>query len=452
MSRTLRSAVSQLKYSVLKEVARLAWNGELLEKITDVPYAVVPGKTATMRCCVYKERAIVAKRAKLAIGGDKSDKNVVEVIDIACDECPVGGYEVTSACRGCIARECVAVCPKGAVDVAGDQRSEIDKDKCVNCGRCAKGCPYGAIRSHERPCKKSCEANAISMAEDKSALIDGNKCVACGLCVTQCPFGAIMDKSFIVDMIGIIKNSKGNAVYKTYALIAPSITAHFKYAKPGQVVAGLEKMGFSRVMEVAKGADYVAMQEAMELSEKVDELKFMTSSCCPAFVSYIEKQAPELARHVSSNPSPMVEIAKRIKEYEPNAKTVFIGPCIAKKAEVMRGSNNKFIDCVITFEELHALFDSRDIDICSLDEIVPQDASRFGRLFAKSGGLSEAVENAVRAQKIDMELKPVVCNGLAECKKALRKLKSGVDLGNLVEGMACEGGCVGGAGGVGKMA
>lgn len=437
--------VQHLKYKVLREVARLAWEDKLLENIMDIPEKLVPGKEPTMRCCVYKERAILGERVKLAIGGDKNNPNVIEVIDIACDECPVGGYEVTNACRGCLAHRCEDACKFGAISFDQNHVAHIDKSKCKECGACAKVCPYTAIVSHKRPCQNACKVNAISMNEEKAASIDNNKCIQCGACVYQCPFGAIMDKSYMVNTIDILKKSERNTRggnYRVYAIVAPSISSQFSYAALGQVITGLKVLGFHDVIEVALGADIVAMSEARELAEK----GLLTSSCCPAFVRYIKSAFPDLAEHISHNLSPMGAIAKYIKETTPNAKVVFIGPCTAKKAEVQLETVKPYVDSVLTFEELQALFDSRDIDLASLEEGVLDNASYYGRIFARSGGLTDAAVQAMKEQNIDFEIKPVVCDGIEACRIALLKLKKGVLNGNFIEGMACTGGCIGGAG------
>ena len=442
--RKFDTQVQHLKYKVLREVARLAWNDELMEKVLDIPRQIVPGKSPTMRCCVYKERAILSERVKLAMGGDRSNPNVIEVIDIACDECPIGGYVVTDSCRGCLAHHCVDACKRGAISIdPKTHTSVIDKSKCVDCGMCAKVCPYTAIINHKRPCMNACKVKAISMNDDHAAAIDNDKCIACGACVYQCPFGAIMDKSFILDAIDIIKRSENNQKYKVFAVVAPAISSQFKYAKLGQVISGLKKLGFHTVVEAALGADMVADAESRELVEK----GFLTSSCCPGFVSYIEKTFPDMKQYVSHNPSPMAAISRYIKEHDAPCKIIFIGPCTAKKAEVQRESVKPYVDVALTFEELQALFDSKDIDITALDEDVLDNASFFGRIFARSGGLSDAVAQGLREHgETEFQLKAVPCDGIEACRAALmRKSKTVLD-GNFIEGMACVGGCIGGAG------
>ncbi len=441
--RKFDTKVQHLKYKVLREVARQAWDDKLLETITEIPKMLVPGKEATMRCCVYKERAILSERIKIAMGGDKNNSNVIEVIDIACDECPVSGYTVTESCRGCLAHRCEDVCRFGAITFDEHQKAHIDKTKCRECGQCAKVCPYAAIANRKRPCECACKIGAISMAPTKEACIDNDKCISCGACVYQCPFGAITDKSFILDVIDFLKNSNGNQDYKTFALVAPSISSQFTYAKLGQVVSGIKKLGFYTVIEAALGADMVAAKESKELAEK----GFLTSSCCPAFVDYIHKFFPDMVEHISHNLSPMAEIAKYIKETHPDTKIVFIGPCTAKKMEFQKESVRPYVDSVITFEELQALFDSRDIDITQLEEDVLDNASYYGRIFARSGGLADAVRQGLKENGItDFEYKPVSCDGIEQCKIALLKKSKGLDVGNFIEGMACVYGCIGGAG------
>lgn len=440
--RKFDTKVQYLKYNVLREVARLHWNDALLQKCIEIPTMIVPGKTPTMRCCVYRERAILAERVKIAMGGDKDNPNVIEVIDIACDECPAAGYVVTDSCRGCLAHRCRDVCKFDAISFDNNYVAHIDKSKCVECGRCAKVCPYSAIIELKRPCQIACKVKAISIDDTSTAAIDNSKCIQCGACVYQCPFGAITDKSYILNIIDLIKNSENNTKYKVYAIVAPSISSQFTYAKLGQVIFGLKELGFFKVVEVALGADMVAQAESRELAEK----GFLTSSCCPAFVEYIKSAYFDLLPFVSHNLSPMAALAQYIKGIDKDAKVVFIGPCIAKKYEAQQESVKPYVDGVMTFEELQAFFDSRDIDITSLDEDVLNNASYFGRFFARTGGLSDAVAQGLKEQSIDFDLKAAVCDGIEECRLALLKKSNNVLDANFIEGMACVGGCIGGAG------
>lgn len=441
--RKFDTKVQYLKYKVLREVAKQAWNDTLYDNILEIPKIIVPGNTPTMRCCVYKERAILEERIKIAMGGNKKNPNVIEVIDIACDECPSAGYTVTDSCRGCLAHRCEDVCRRGAISFDNNYVAHIDKSKCVECGQCAKVCPFSAITDRKRPCQNACKIKAISINEANAASIDNQKCISCGACVYQCPFGAITDKSMILEVIHLLKNSHQGDTYKRYAVVAPSISSQFSYAKLGQVITGLKELGFDIVVEAALGADMVAQAESKELAEK----RFLTSSCCPAFVSYIQKSFPDLSSHISHNLSPMATISKYIKETTDNAKVVFIGPCTAKKMEIQLDEVKPYVDAVITFEELQALFDSRDIDITSLEEGVLDNASYFGRIFARCGGLADAVAEGLKEQGLaDFELEAVSCDGIEECRKMLMRKSKNLLNANFIEGMACVGGCIGGAG------
>lgn len=437
--------VQETKYNVLREVAVQTWKGnDVFAEFNEVARKVIPRDEPPQRCCIYKDRAVVAERIRLALGGSKKNPNVVQVIDIACDECPEAGYVVTDLCRGCLAHSCRDACKLNAISIDKKNHAKIDKVKCVDCGRCAKACQYSAIHNFQRPCEKACKVDAISMGEGGEAEIDGEKCIDCGACVYHCPFGATVDVSSIVDVIHSIKESRRKDQNNpTIAIVAPSIASQFLYAKLGQVITGIKKLGFAQVMEVALGADMVATKEAEELVEK----GFLTSSCCPAFVKYIETKFPVLKEKISGNLSPMAELAKAIKKGHPECKIVFIGPCIAKKAEVRKDSVKKYVDYAITFEELQALFDSRDILLRELEETEWNNASYYGRIFARSGGLTDAVAQAIKELEIEnFQFEPIVCDGIDKCKTALARASKDVLPNNFIEGMACIGGCVGGSG------
>ena len=441
MGAVFDTRVQELKYKVLKEIARSYFNGTLIDDYNDIPKKIVPGPKPTMRCCIYKERAIVLERMKLALGGSKEINNVIEVIKVACEECPLGGYEVTNRCRGCIAHRCQKACHKDAISF--DERTHaafINKDKCINCGMCAKACQYNAIQNYLRPCEQACKVKAISMDVDNSAKVDDEKCVHCGHCVAACPFGAIMDKSYIKDAIDILKNSDFSKKYPVVAIVAPSISSQFKYATLGQIATAIHELGFSEIVEAALGADMVSYNESKELVEK----GFLTSSCCPTFVEYIQKNFPTLKDHISSNLSPMASIAKWIKEHYPNAKIMFIGPCISKKQEILTDKVKPYIDVTLTFEELQALIDARDIDASKLEESPFDNASYFGRIFARSGGLTDAVRQGIKENELEFDYRPISVDGLENCRAALLKAKIGNQEFNFIEGMACPGGCIGG--------
>ncbi len=437
-----------IKSNVLAEVAKLAFEGDFdYFKIAAIPEKVIRSDSPRVRCCVYKERAIVAERVKLALGGNKADPTLVEVIDIACDECPVDGIKVTDSCRGCIAHRCQMVCPRDAIRIV-DTKAVIDKTKCVECGRCLDACQYSAITKNIRPCVKACPFKAISIDKENNqkAIIDGSKCIACGQCVYQCPFGAISDKSFMTDAIKILRESNQNTAYKVYAVVAPSVVSQYE-AYPqitiGRIFSGLLKLGFYRSVEAALGADLTALSEAKELVEK----GFLTSSCCPAFVNYIRAFHPKLKDDISHNLSPMAQISSVLKDHDPECKIIFIGPCIAKKNEITWNTVAPYVDCVLTFEEMHGMFLAKDINLLEMNDFNVRDASGFGRGFARCGGLSDAVAQAIKEQHLaddGFELRGVMANGYEECKRELTKAARDKVTYNFIEGMMCDGGCVGG--------
>ena len=431
--------VQVLKYKVLKEVIRRSYAGGMEEAYHEIPLIISPGPTSELRCCIYKERAVVQERIKMAMGGDKSNPNVIEVLDVACDECPIDGMYVTPACRGCIVHNCKEVCPRGAISIV-NKKAVIDKEKCIECGKCTTVCPYSAIIAQHRPCMQSCKVKAISIDENKKAVIDNEKCISCGACVYKCPFGAIQDKSLVLNIIDILKKSENNTKYKVYAVIAPSIVGQCQYGRVTQVVTAIMKLGFFQVVEAAIGADVTLYHEALEWKEK----GIMTTSCCPSFVLYIEKFFPDLAKYISHSPSPMIATARMIKAADPSGKVIFIGPCSSKKMEYTLEKTDGMIDSVMSFEELQAFVDARGIDTTKMEDTTLDNASYYGRIFAKSGGIAQGVE-AVTASMGITGVHPIAISGIDACKMALTKLKFGKATENFFEGMACDGGCVNGA-------
>lgn len=426
------------KYKVLKEVIQRAYEDRLDDAYLEIPKAISPGPKSELRCCIYKERAILQERVKMAMGGDKDNDNVMQVIDVACDECPTGGMLVTPACRGCLMHACKDVCPKNAITIV-DHKCVIDKTKCIECGKCTKACPYGAIIAQHRPCMMSCKVKAISINEDGKAVIDNEKCIECGACVYKCPFGAISDRSLILDIIRMLQGSENNTKYRVYAVIAPAIVSQCRFGRITQVVTAIKQLGFHQVFEAALGADITLYNELNEW----DERRMMTTSCCPSFVKYIEKHFPELTQYISHTVSPMIQTAQLIKATDPTAKVVFIGPCASKKKEYTLEKTGGAIDSVMSFEELQAFVDAREIDTTTCEDTILDNASYYGRIFAKSGGIAQGIKFLTEQNGVE-GFNPCVMNGIDECKVNLLKLKMGKATENFFEGMICEGGCLNG--------
>jgi len=431
----------RIKHEVLYEVAKLALAGELEERRDNIPFALIPGPTPQFRCCIYKEREIIRQRVRLAEGkapGPVDDGNIIQVISSACEDCPISSYTVTENCQNCLGKACINACKFGAIE-PGRDRSHIDPAKCKECGKCAQACPYNAIAYLKRPCKFSCPVDAITYDEQGISVIDKNKCIRCGKCIHRCPFGAIGYKTSIVEVINLLKSGK-----KVYAMTAPAAEGQF-----GEMVTtaswrkAMKEMGFADFYDVGLGGDMTSASEAEEWAEAYKEGKKKVTSCCPAFVNLVRLHFPQLADCISTTVSPMCAVSRLIKAQEPDAYTVFIGPCIAKKSEILDQKIEGNADYAITFTELRAIMKAMEVEFepCSNND---QIASVYGKRFANSGGVTAAVLQSLKES--GEEIAPKVCkaNGTPECKKMLLLLKVGRLPEDFIEGMACEGGCVGG--------
>lgn len=367
---------------------------------------------------------------------------LVNVIKFACNACEETAYGVTDNCRGCIAHPCTAVCPVKAISIVNG-KSQIDKSKCIKCGRCKEACPYSAIVKYERPCAAACGVKAIESDELGRAKINYDKCVSCGQCIVSCPFAAIADKSQIFQLITAIRSGE-----KVIAEIAPAFTGQFgPAATPDKVKAALKEIGFAEVYEVAIGADLGAVEEAHHYAHEVatGNQRFLATSCCPSWSVMAKNMFPELADCVSTALTPMVATARVIKKEHPDAKVVFIGPCASKKLEASRRTVRSDVDFVITFEELMGMFVAKDIEFDAEGEEMA-DATSHGRGYAVAGNVADAISACIKELYPDIELKLDRAEGLDNCRKMLQIAKAGKRDGYLMEGMACPGGCVGGAG------
>lgn len=438
---TKDSNIYSIKSEVLRMVAEIAWEGKLEEKKDDIPYEIVPGHKPFFRCCTYKEREIARDRIKLCQGkcpsGKKSD-NMVQVIDPACEECPISPVTITDNCQKCMEKACFGACNFDAIRL-GDKKAYIENDKCKECGKCVQSCPYHAIIQLDRPCKRVCPVNAISYDEDGLCIIDDDKCIQCGECIRSCPFGAIEAKSHMVDIIDTIRSGK-----KTIAMIAPAAEGQFGADITFQSWRNaLCEMGFDDVYELGLGGDMTAGYEAMEWAEAYKNGEKKTTSCCPAFVNMVKKHYPDLKDKLSTTVSPMCAVSRMLKAKYPDCTTVFIGPCIAKKSESRDPDLDGNADFVLTFTEILAMMSAKNIELKPC-EMGVQGASVYGKRFGNSGGVTNAVLQSMKELGVEDEVKVKVCNGADACKKALLLLKLGKLPEDFIEGMACTGGCVGG--------
>ncbi|HBC95455.1 MAG TPA: iron hydrogenase [Clostridium sp.] len=295
-------------------------------------------------------------------------------------------------------------------------------------------------------CQKSCPFDAILVDTNKNTTyIDKDKCIDCGFCVEACPTGGIMDKVQFLPLANLLKS--GSPVI---AIVAPAIIGQFgKDVTLGKLRSAFKKLGFADMIEVAFFADMLTLKEAVEFNNYVkNEKDFMiTSCCCPMWVGMLKKIYNNLIKYVSPSVSPMAAGGRVLKKLNPNCKVVFIGPCIAKKSEAREKDITKDIDFVLTFSEIKDIFDILDIHPSELkEELSPEYASRGGRLYARTGGVSIAVSEAVKRifpEKYKL-FRAVKANGVRECKSILSKAQNGEIKANFIEGMGCIGGCVGG--------
>ena len=472
-ARGIYTSVNDIRKRVFAEVAKLSYNykdGDLSE-MEQIPYRVIPGEVSRYRESVFLERAIVKERMRLAMGLSlrkasehapvstgaleciKPEKYyeppLVNVIKFACHACPDNVVKVTDMCQGCLAHPCQEVCPKKAIRFESG-RSVIDQEKCIKCGKCISVCPYNAILRLERPCAKACGMKAIGSDKYGRADIDQKKCVSCGMCLANCPFGAIADKAQIFQTIQAIKSDT-----PVYAAIAPAVDGQFgTKMTPEKLRSAFQALGFEDIMEVAIGADLCTLQEAEDFVHEVPEkLPFMGTSCCPAWSVMAKQLFPKYADCISMALTPMVLTGRMIKKLHPGCKVAFIGPCAAKKLEASRRTIRSDIDFVLTFEEVMGMFEAKEIDFGSLEETdTMHGASGDGRRFAISGGVAQAVASVIAEKYPDREVKIERAEGLENCRKMLQLAGAGKYNGYLLEGMACPGGCVGGAGTVQPIA
>ena len=463
--RGIPSLITDIRKKVFTEVARMAYSGDDYTRAEDLPYLIVPGDQPLHRESIFLERAIAGERVRLAMGlsvrsvqtrslitegmdhaaiaQQYYEPPLINIIPYACHACPSNQYRVTESCQNCLAASCQKVCPRDAISFVNG-KSHIDTSKCIRCGKCAAACSYHAIIHLERPCQAACGMDAIGMDENGKAVINQEKCVSCGQCLVSCPFGAIVDKGQIYQVVRSIV--EGNQVI---AIVAPAFIGQFgKYSTPEKFTEAMKQLGFDRVVEVAVGADMCTIEEAKDFQEKVPARQdFMATSCCPAWHAMVHKLFPAQSKNISMTLTPMVFTARLMKKKYPGCKVVFVGPCAAKKLEAIRENIRSDVDFVLTFEELQGMFEAKEIDFATLPSGEPMDeGTSAGRGFAVSGGVAGAVEKLIHETHPDLEVKTARAEGLRDCRKLMTMAKAGKYKGYLLEGMACPGGCVAGAG------
>lgn len=444
-----------LRRELLTRIIKHLRSGDLREHIDRIPYLMRPRGVEVSRCCLYKDRAMLKYRTMGVLGfgtddetdemtslaeytdrafaREKIEKEPLSVMDEACSACVRVNYVVTNMCRGCVARACAMNCNKDAISFSGGQ-AHIDSKRCVNCGLCQKNCPFHAIVYVPVPCEESCPVGAISKDESGKEHIDPRKCIYCGRCISACPFGAIMERSHLVDIFKAFTSDK-----EVIAIVAPAIAGQFKTSLEN-ILGAVKNVGFDKVVEVAKGADITTEKEAEEFIEKMSSgEKFMTTSCCPSYYMLAARHLPEIKPFVSHTRSPMYYTAELVRRENPDAVIVFVGPCLAKRYEGFLDPN---VDMVLSFEELGTMFVATGVDAFAPSKtVLDTEIDPSSRGYAATSGVMAAVAKKVGNRA---EIKPIVVDGIT--KQSIRDLKGYAKAcaGNMIEVMACEGGCVGG--------
>ncbi len=458
MNTSTPKQTSHLKREILVRLIKAYLSDNFEENTRLIPYDMRPkGSEVPYRCCIFKERAILRDRAIAGLGfsieetddstllselAEKAEKREapedkpLTVLTTACKGCVPSRIYVTDLCQGCVARPCVNTCKFGAISIQNG-KSVIDPAKCKNCGMCAQVCPYQAIQKIIVPCESACPVGAIAKDEDGHARIDFEKCISCGKCASACPFGAVHEKSQIIDVLKNIKAGK-----KVIAMVAPAMFGQLP-CTPKQLKEAIMKLGFTDVYEVAQGADVTTKNEAAEFVERLEKgAEFMTTSCCAGYNELVDKHIPDMKPFRSDTKTPMYYTAEIVKQENPDAVTVFFSPCVAKKREALNNSN---VDYVLNYEEIGAWMIALGIQVSECGESeFKTEASAESRNYCVTGGVAKAVQTLLPEE---IPAHPVIIDGLT--KQTVRDLKkyakNGMcDLGNLIEVMACTGGCLGG--------
>lgn len=302
------------------------------------------------------------------------------------------------------------------------------------------GCSEGQAQ-----CAAACLFRAIVRDENGTVSIDPELCCGCGACIDACKSGHLTASRDILPALDAVKHAKG----PVFALIAPAFHGQFSPdVTPGRLRAAFRQLGFTGMVEVALFADILTLKEALEFDRHINcENDFqLTSCCCPVWISMIRKQYSELLNHVPGAVSPMIAAGRTVKHLHPDALTIFIGPCIAKKTEAREPDLAGAVDYVLTFQEIKDVFQAADIHPEELEEDARDHSSRAGRIYARTGGVSEAVRSTVAHLRPDhpIQVRAVQADGAASCRELIESIRTGDIRANFYEGMGCAGGCVGG--------
>ena len=305
-------------------------------------------------------------------------------------------------------------------------------------GRCACG-------EGEGPCAAACLFRAVVRRPDGQVTIDPERCCGCGACLEACRSGALTASRDVLPALAAVKEARG----PVYALVAPAFLGQFSPAvTPGRLRTAFRALGFTGMVEVALFADLLTLKEALEFDRHVhtDGDFQLTSCCCPVWIAMVRRVYRQLMPHVPGAVSPMVAAGRAVKALHPDALTIFVGPCLAKKSEAREADLAGAVDFVLTFQETADIFRAAGLRPEELEETDRDHSSRCGRLYARAGGVSEAVQATVERLRPGraVPVRARRADGVPACRAMLEALLRGEGDTNFYEGMGCPGGCVGG--------
>lgn len=299
--------------------------------------------------------------------------------------------------------------------------------------------------AYDQACKNSCIFDAIERKEDGKLRINPSLCTGCEACIEACENGNLTASKDALPAMKAVREAKG----PVYMMVAPAFFGQFREAvTPGKLRTAFRALGFTGMVEVALFADILTLKEALEFDRHVQKSGDyqLTSCCCPVWIAMIRKIFHELMPHVPGAVSPMIACGRMIKRIHPDAITVFAGPCLAKKQEAREPDIADAVDYVLTFQEVQDIFDAADIRPEELHDAGKEHASKAGRLYARTGGVSQAVTEMVDqlSPGRNIRVQSEQADGPKACMEMIRRIKEGRTDANFFEGMGCAGGCVGG--------